>query len=139
MHETSPREDPDDHTQRVADVHSLKAPHPNSDIISVYTRAIAGHNKRKNIPEFNARCSWSDPFQLYLGIKILKCLTVSFALYDCCAAQPSCHHCNESPASKVPALICSPRTPGEVPVQTQVSLPTQLLSFQDRMSPLFIH
>lgn len=128
MHETSPREDFGDHTEYVADIHSLKALHPSGDIISVYTRATVGHNKRKNIPEFNARCSWSDPLQLYLVIKILKRLTISFALYDCCTAQPSGHYCNESPASKVPALICSPRTPGKVPVQTQVSQPTQLLS-----------
>lgn len=77
---TSPREDSGDHTEYVADIHSLKALYPNGDIISAYTRATVGHNRRKNIPEFNARCSWSDPLQLYLVIKILKCLTTSLSL-----------------------------------------------------------
>lgn len=133
MHETSPREDSGDHTEYVADIHSLRALHPTGNIISVYTRATVGHNKRENIPEFNARCSWSDLLQLCLIIKILKSLSISFALYDSCTAQPSGHYCNESPASKVPAQICSPKTPGKVPVHTQLSLPTQLLSL------LFIH
>lgn len=100
----------------------------NGDIIAVYAGNIM---KFRNKTEFNARCSWLDPIQLFLVINIVKSLTVSSSLWLLHSSAPRVSIVSlQHPRCQAPG--CPPRAGGSNCIPTQVSA----AKVRDRFCPL---